>query len=107
MDGPTDRHKPSTVAFTAHVRRALIMCSMLQIILIHLYIIIPLTQTGVTPLYIASGTGHSAIVNILIRNGADVNLAHNVWRYNVVYTTLLCRRYIGPDHFHMSAVFSG
>ena len=95
-DQQTDRqtHKPSTVTFTVYVRQGLFMCSicMLQIGS-SLHVIIPLTQTGVTPLYIASGARHSAIANILIRNGADVNLAHNVWRYNVMYTTLLCRSY--------------
>ena len=39
------------------------------------------TQTGVTPLYIASQKGHSDVVNILIRNGADVNMARHV-RYS-------------------------
>ena len=47
-----------------------------------LHVIIPLTQTGATPLYIASENGHSGVVNILIRNGADINLALNVWSYN-------------------------
>ena len=37
------------------------------------------TQDGATPLYIVSQKGYSDIVNILIRNGADVNLAHNVY----------------------------
>ena len=41
----------------------------------------PLTQNGATPLYVASQNGHSDIVNILIRNGADVNMAANV-RYS-------------------------
>ena len=48
---------------------------------------IPLTQDGATPLFIASQNGHSDVVNIiLIRNRADINLALNVWRYNVPYT---------------------
>ena len=60
----------------------------MSLLYIHLYthIIIPLTQDGATPLYIASEKGHRDIVNILIRNGADINLARNVWRYNVPYT---------------------
>ena len=37
-----------------------------------------LSQDGVTPLIIASQKGHSDVVNILLRNGADVNLALNV-----------------------------
>ena len=40
----------------------------------------PLTQTGMTPLYIASQNGHSDIVNTLIRNGADINWPRNVGR---------------------------
>ena len=36
------------------------------------------TQDGATPLYVASQNGHSDIVNILIRNGADVDLACEV-----------------------------
>ena len=41
----------------------------------------PLTQNGATPLYVASQNGHSDVVNILIRNGADVNIAMEV-RYS-------------------------
>ena len=52
-----------------------------------LCIIIPLTQDGGIPLYFASCMGRSDVVNVLIRNGADVNLALNViWRCNVAYT---------------------
>ena len=40
--------------------------------------IIPLTQDGITPLYAASLKGHSDVVNILTRNGADINLASKV-----------------------------
>ena len=40
--------------------------------------IIPLTQDGATLLYVASEKGHSDIVNILIRNGADINLTFEV-----------------------------
>ena len=35
-------------------------------------------QDGTTPLFIASQQGHSDVVNILIRNGADVNMAKEV-----------------------------
>ena len=42
---------------------------------------IPLTQDGATPLFIASQNGHSDVVNILIKNGADINLARNVYYY--------------------------
>ena len=39
----------------------------------------PLTQDiGDTPLFIASQMGHSDVVNILISNGADVNLSFEV-----------------------------
>ena len=50
------------------------------------HVIILLTQNGSTPLLIASQEGRSDVVNILIRNGADIHLATNVWRYNVTYT---------------------
>ena len=42
-----------------------------------IYVIIPLTQIGATPLFMASQKGHSDVVNMLIRN---VDLAKNVWR---------------------------
>ena len=45
-----------------------------------LHVTIPLTQDGTTPLYIASQNGHSDVVNILLRNGADINLAKKVCR---------------------------
>ena len=45
------------------------------------YMHFPLTQNGATPLYVASQNGHSDVVNILIRNGADVNIAMEV-RYS-------------------------
>ena len=45
--------------------------------------LIPLTQTGETPLYIASQQRHSDVVNTLIRNGAEINQPTNV-----LYTTI-------------------
>ena len=44
----------------------------------NLYMHLPLTQDGATPLFMASQNGRSDVVNILIRNGADVNMAANV-----------------------------
>ena len=40
--------------------------------------LIPATQDGETPLYIASQNGHSDVVNMLIKNGADINLTFKV-----------------------------
>ena len=61
------------------------MCIYIHVILVvgdgNWYMHFPLTQTGISPLYIASQNGHSDVVNILIRNGADVNMAANV-RYS-------------------------
>ena len=50
--------------------------------------LIPLTQNGATPLFIGSQKGHSNIVNILIRNGANINKAINVGR-GLTYGTLI------------------
>ena len=55
--------------------------------------IIPHTQDGPIPLYVASWNGHSDVVNILIRNGADVNLAWQVYNDDngvVLQTHFLC-----------------
>lgn len=38
-------------------------------------------QSGATPLFIASQNGHGEVVNILIRKGADVDVARDV-RYS-------------------------
>ena len=55
-------------------------CTQDNVITAHssLHVIVPLTQTGATPLFIASQKGHTDIVNILIRNGACVNMAKKV-----------------------------
>ena len=50
--------------------------------------LIPLTQDGATPLYVASENGHSDTVNTLIRNGADINQPANVGR-GLTYGTLI------------------
>ena len=39
----------------------------------------PLTQGGFTPQYIASCNGHSDVVKTMIQNGADINLASEVY----------------------------
>ena len=44
------------------------------------HVIIPLSQDGATPLFIASQNVHSGVVIVLLWNGADVNLAKNVRR---------------------------
>ena len=62
----TDR--TSTVTPPAHARRGLNIYDFL------------LTQAGATPLSIASWNGHGGIVNILMRNGAGVNLAAEVYK---------------------------
>ena len=85
------------------------------IITVHpsLHVVIPLTQTGATPLHIASGMGRSDVVHILIRNGADVNLAHNVRRYNVATIHSHCITVEGSATrltgllMYMSTVLSG
>ena len=56
------------------------MCACIHFILtdnVFTYVF-PHAQTGATPLYIASEKGHTDVVNILIKGGADVNLARNV-----------------------------
>ena len=54
---------------------------------LHFYMFTPLTQDGGTPLYITSQKGHSDVVSMLIRSGANVNLARNV-RGDIMYHTL-------------------
>ena len=43
-----------------------------------------------TPLIIASHDGRSCVVSILLRSGADVNLAVNVSKGNAQVVTVLC-----------------
>ena len=47
-------------------------------------------QNGGTPLFIASQNGHSDVVNILIRNGANINMAKKVKHYNIDMYEMLC-----------------
>ena len=47
--------------------------------------LIPLTQTGATPLYLASQYGRSDTVNTLIRNGANVNQPQKVF-YTMIHS---------------------
>lgn len=37
-------------------------------------------QNGYRPLYIASATGHTEVVDVLLNSGADLKLAIMVWR---------------------------
>ena len=47
---------------------------------VHVHTVISSTvQDGATPLYSASQGGHSEVVDILLKNGADPNLASTVW----------------------------
>ena len=58
------------------------MCIYMYLMMVTgIYMHFPLTQDGISPLYVASKNGHSDVVNILIRNGGDVNMAANV-RYS-------------------------
>ena len=46
---------------------------------VHVHSVIFFTvQDGASPLYVASQEGHSEVVEILLRNGADPNLAWTV-----------------------------
>ena len=50
----------------------------------------PLPQSGATPLYMACQMGHSDVVEILIRNGANINLPRDVCM-GLLYITLLIK----------------
>ena len=41
----------------------------------HLFIVV---QDGATPLFMASQNGHASVVDVLLRHGADPNLADHV-----------------------------
>ena len=45
-------------------------------------------QDGASPLYIASRGGHSEVVDVLVKNGANINQPRNVWR-GLTYGTLI------------------
>ena len=51
-------------------------------------------QDGGTPLYMASQEGHVSIVDILLRNGADPNLAETVSMEVVCYRYPSCVLYM-------------
>ena len=40
------------------------------------------SQDGVTPLYMASQEGHTTTVDVLLRQGADPNIANKVRKFN-------------------------
>jgi len=47
---------------------------------VHVHSIILFTvQNGTSPLYMASQKGHSEVVEVLLKSGADPNLAKTVW----------------------------
>ena len=77
-------------------------------------LLFPLTQDSTAPLFVACQNGHSGVVSMLIRNGADINLACNIlWRYNVPYTHTvnITSRFSHKAYrsllMYMSAVLSG
>ena len=45
-------------------------------------------QNGSSPLFIASQEGHSEVVDVLVKNGADINQPMNVGRV-LTYGTLI------------------
>ena len=52
-------------------------------------IVVYTTQDGVSPLYTASQFGHSGIVDLLLRSGADPNAVTKVWD-KISLTYVLC-----------------
>ena len=54
-----------------------ILCEhfIINMLTIHLFLVL---QDGFTPLYVASDNGHTSIVDVLLRHGADPNLALTV-----------------------------
>ena len=52
-----------------------------------MYIYTPL-QNGTSPLHIASQEGHSKVVEVLLKNGADINKPTNVGK-GLTYGTLI------------------
>ena len=69
----------------------------------YLHVTIPLTQDGATPLYMASQKGHSDVVNILISNGADVNIAKEVM-HSAVVITFIVTCYLAK-HSHLRKIY--
>ena len=45
-------------------------------------------QNGTSPLFTASQEGHGEVVDVLVKNGADINQPLNVWR-GLTYGTLI------------------
>ena len=51
-------------------------------VFVHVHSIITFSSTvqdGCSPLYVASKYGYTEVVDILLKNGADPNLANTVW----------------------------
>ena len=46
--------------------------------------------SGETPLYIASDSGHSDVVNVILRSGADVNLACKYGSKIIIIYACIC-----------------
>ena len=55
-----------------------------HIVLCVMYMYTFTLQEGGSPLYVASREGHCDVVDILLKNGANVDLADKVWRYHTL-----------------------
>ena len=64
-------------------------------------------QSGCTPLYIAAQNNHLAVVEVLIKHGAKVDLARDVSQCSFIVYTLLHYSITCHVHVHVSAVLAG
>ena len=55
-----------------------------------------LLQTGASPLYTACQEGHSDVVDVLLKNGADINQANNVGK-RPCYGALILYLFLSQD----------